>query len=71
MEFRDGLSVELPSPRDDEPASLRDDILDELADHLGCAYRREQLRGADSATARNRVLQQFGDPKILNSLARF
>jgi hypothetical protein len=65
MEFQDGLTVELPSPRDDEPASLRDDILDELADHLGCAYRREQLRGADAATARNRVLQQFGDPKIL------
>ena len=42
--------------------SLRDDIVDELADHLACAYRRELLRGADAATARQRVLERFGDP---------
>jgi len=65
MDFRDGLSAELPAPRDDEPGGLRDDILDELADHLACAYRRELLRGADAATARQRVLERFGDPAAL------
>ncbi len=62
MDFRDGLSADLPAPRDDEPGGLRDDILDELADHLACAYRRELLRGSDAATARQRVLERFGDP---------
>jgi hypothetical protein len=62
MDFRDGLSADLPSPRDDEPASLRDDIIDELADHLACIYRREQLRGRDPSSARLLVLNQFGDP---------
>ena len=62
MDFRDRLSAELPAPRDDEPGGLRDDILDELADHLACAYQRELLRGADVATARQRVLERFGDP---------
>jgi hypothetical protein len=62
MDFRDTLSADLPAPRDDEPGSLRDDILDELADHLACAYRREVMRGADAQAARQRVLEQFGDP---------
>jgi hypothetical protein len=62
MDFRDSLSVQLPSRRDDEPPSLRQDILDELADHLACAYKRELLRGADSGTAQVRVLERFGNP---------
>jgi hypothetical protein len=62
MNFHDGLAADLPSPRDDEPNGLRDDIVDELADHLSCAYRRELLRGADVATARKRILERFGDP---------
>lgn len=37
------LSADLPAPRDDEPASLRNDIADELRDHLECATRREEL----------------------------
>ena len=45
MDFHDTLSADLPPPRDDEPAGLRQDILDELADHLACAYNRELLRG--------------------------
>ncbi len=65
MDFRDRLSAGFPAPRDDEPGGLRDDILDELADHLACAYRRELLRGADAATARQRVLERFGDPAAL------
>jgi hypothetical protein len=65
MDFRESLSAELPAPRDDEPDGLRDDIVDELADHLACAYRGELLRGADPATARERALQRFGDPAAL------
>ncbi len=42
------LTADLPSPRDDEPASLRQDIIDELADHLHCALQRELLLGASS-----------------------
>jgi hypothetical protein len=62
MNFRDLLSAEMPAPRDDEPGSLREDILDELADHLHCAYRRELLRGADAPSARARALERFGEP---------
>jgi hypothetical protein len=57
-----GLSARLPAPRDDEPPGLRQDIIDELADHLACSTQRELLRGADPATARARVLERFGDP---------
>ena len=52
----------LPPPRDDEPASLRQDVIDELADHLTCAYHRELLRGMAPAAAEARTLQRFGDP---------
>ncbi len=62
MYLRDTLSAELPPPCEDEPPSLRQDILDELADHLGCAYHRELLRGANPVEARPRVLNRFGDP---------
>ncbi|MBI1344776.1 hypothetical protein GC163_00655 [bacterium] len=56
------LLAELPPLRDDEPSSLRQDILDELADHLSCAYRRELLLTTDDQTARSRVLDRFGNP---------
>jgi hypothetical protein len=62
MDFHDTLSAQMPSPRDDEPPTLRQDILDELGDHLACAYNRELLGGAGSNLARQRVLQRFGDP---------
>jgi hypothetical protein len=62
MDLHDTLSAFFPPPRDDEPASLRQDITDELSDHLICAYNREVLRGADSSVARQRVLERFGDP---------
>jgi hypothetical protein len=65
MDFRDMLSADLPAPRDDQPGNLRDDILDELADHLACAYRREVIRGVDAETAKHRVLDRFGDPAAL------
>jgi hypothetical protein len=62
MDFHDTLSALLPPARDDEPPTLRRDILDELGDHLACAYNREILRGASSQVARQRVLERFGDP---------
>jgi hypothetical protein len=62
MDFRETLSTQLPPSRPDEPAGLRQDILDELNDHLVCAYHREILRGVDGSVARRRVLEQFGDP---------
>jgi hypothetical protein len=65
MDVRDTLSALLPPPRDDEPASLRQDIVDELGDHLACAYNREFLRGVDSSVARQRVIERFGDPAVV------
>jgi hypothetical protein len=62
MEFHEALFSHLPSPLDDEPQGLRQDIIDELADHLACSAQRELLRGTDRATARARILEQFGDP---------
>ncbi len=62
MDYRDTISAELPPARDDEPAGLRQDILDELADHLACADNRELLRGGNAAEARRRVFDRFGDP---------
>ncbi len=62
MEFREILINELPAPRDDEPAGLRQDILDELADHMACSYNRELLRGAEPREARRRAIERFGDP---------
>lgn len=55
--------ADLPSPLDDEPPSVRQDIADELADHLACAYRRELLKTADERTAQQRVLDRFGNPQ--------
>jgi len=62
MDFRDTLSALLPPHRDDEPAGLRQDILDELVDHLISSYHRELLRGSDPAAARARAMERFGDP---------
>jgi hypothetical protein len=62
MDFQDTISAGLPAPRNAEPATLRDAIIDELADHLACAYKNELLRGAEPNAARARVLERFGDP---------
>jgi len=62
MSFEEDLAAELPRPRDDEPESLRRDVLDELADHLACSYRRELLSGADAESARRRAFERFGNP---------
>ena len=62
MDFRHALSAGLPPPRDDDPPGLRQNIGDELADHLACSAQRELLRGLDPAAARAEVLKRFGDP---------
>jgi hypothetical protein len=56
-------AADLPAPRDDEPAHLRQDIQDELADHLQSALEKELRRHTDEAAARERVLVKFGDPR--------
>ena len=47
MPPREDILLELPAPNGDEPGALRRDILDELADHLECAARREAVSHAD------------------------
>ncbi|QDT44345.1 hypothetical protein Pan241w_44540 [Gimesia alba] len=60
---------DFPPERDDEPSSLRQDIIDELSDHFACALNRELLKNPDEQTAKQRVLTQFGDPiKIARQL---
>ena len=51
MEFVESLTSGLPPSRDDEPPGLRQDIIDELADHLACSLQRELLRGGDPSAA--------------------
>ncbi|QDT92865.1 DUF1700 domain-containing protein [Gimesia algae] len=64
------ISIEdFPPRRDDEPSSLRQDIIDELSDHFACALNRELLKNSDESLAKQRVIQNFGDPiKIARQL---
>ncbi|QDV52483.1 hypothetical protein [Gimesia fumaroli] len=60
---------DFPPERDDEPSSLRQDIIDELTDHFACALNRELLKNPDEQTAKQRVINQFGNPvKIARQL---
>jgi hypothetical protein len=61
----DHLAAALPEPTPEDPASLRDDIIDELADHLRLSLDRELVNTGDEAVARRRVLERFGDPRPL------
>ncbi len=66
----DEIAADLPPPADDEPASLRQDLLDELADHLACAMARETqleqvVRQDPGSTAWSRVVARFGDPRAV------
>ncbi|MCA9029446.1 MAG: hypothetical protein KDA66_01480, partial [Planctomycetaceae bacterium] len=67
----DEFAAELPEPQQGEPENLRQDILDELADHLQCALNDEQRRSACEGrleteeaeqVARGRVIERFGNP---------
>ena len=65
MDWREAAADGLPAPRDDEPASLRQDILDELADHLDCALKRELTKNITPDEAVENVKRRFGDPRDL------
>ena len=62
MDWPEDVAAELPAPRDDEPTSLRQDIADELSDHLHCAFNRELHATPDESQAQRNVLSRFGDP---------
>ena len=63
MPWPPDIAGELPAPRDDEPASLRQDIADELADHLSSAFTRELHFTPEESSAKQNVLDRFGDPR--------
>ncbi len=63
MSWYEDIATSLPPPDGDAETDLRRDILDELADHLDCAMRRELRRSDDETAARSAVLHRFGDPK--------
>ena len=64
MKWQDDINEKgLPSPHGKEPLHLRQDILDELFDHLAFAAEREHEKGAENdSEIRQRVLERFGDP---------
>lgn len=69
MPWLDQTSGGLPSPESWGPPAqqLQQDILDELSDHLDCALSRElrETNDGDEASARERVLTRFGNPRKL------
>jgi len=62
MTWPPDIADELPAPRDDEPASLRRDIADELADHLVTSLSRELHFTPEESAAKETILDRFGDP---------
>ena len=67
MAWSEDITGELPAPRDDEPEHLRQDIADELSDHLDCALNRELYFTQDEQQAKQNVLSRFGN---VNRIAR-
>ena len=66
MEWRSEAEQGLPPQRHQEPQALRQDILDELADHLALAAQRECDAGAkDEKDMRARVIRNFGNPAAI------
>src|SRR5258708_17540740 len=63
MNWPPEIADDLPAPRDDEPASLRQDIADELADHLQSSFSRELHFTPEETAAKQTVLDRFGDPR--------
>jgi hypothetical protein len=61
MRWVEYVADELPAPRKDEPESLRQDIADELADHLQCALTQELHFTGNEADAKHNVLGRFGN----------
>ena len=56
-----------PARHPREPDGLRQDILDEIADHLACAAEREQDRqeNENEEAVWGRVLERFGNPDTI------
>ena len=65
MGWREELQAVFPQPLPGESPALRDEIIDELADHLECAWNRERISVASDEEARQRVINQFGDLRIV------
>lgn len=63
MHWPPDTADDLPAPRDDEPPSLRQDIADELADHLQQSFTRELHSTPEEAAAKQNVLDRFGDAR--------
>src|SRR5579872_7042135 len=63
MNWPPDTADDLPAPRDDEPPSLRQDIADELADHLQQSYTRELHFTPEEKSAKRNVLDRFGDAR--------
>ena len=63
MKWPPEIADELPAPRDDEAPSLRQDIADELADHLQSSFAGELHRTPEETRAKQHVLDRFGDPR--------
>ncbi len=62
MLWPDDIAGSLPPPQGASEQALRNDILDELNDHLECAMHRERRRHEDDDLAHRAVLVRFGDP---------
>jgi len=66
MGWSDEAEQGFPPQRHREPAALRQEILDELADHLALAAQRESESGVeDDRQIRARVLKRFGNPAAI------
>src|SRR5262249_7249597 len=63
MPWPPDIAGELPAPRDEEPSSLRQDIADELGDHLKSSFNRELHFTREESSAKRNVLDRFGDPR--------
>jgi len=63
VSWREDIIAHLPPPEDGRQAGLKQDIVDELADHLSCALQRELRKTGDDRAARRAVLDRFGSVK--------
>lgn len=68
----DDLKNSLPAPIPNEPPEVRQDIADELNDHLECLRNQELLRDGSLSDEQieQRVIERFGDPGQLAAQLR-
>ena len=65
MQQPEAFDGKLPPPRDDEPLSLRQDIIDEHQIDLHCSFERELLIMSDTNQASQNALSRFGPPNLV------